>query len=95
MRFRAGSWRYIISLLAFAEAHHLVNTPDLEAFNIKEDLVSKKDSSGFSRLIDHLIDSGVFQPAQINGYWNWLAMDGTPLYYVAMVAEIRRILQPR
>ena len=73
--------------LAFAEAYNLVSTPGLVAFNIKEDFVSKKDSSGFSRLIDNLIDSGVFQPAQQERYCHRLAMDGTPLYYVAMVGE--------
>lgn len=72
---------------AFAEAYNLVSTPGLVAFNIKEDFVSESDSSGFSKLIDNLIEAGVFQPAQQQRYCHRLAMDGTPLYYVAMVGE--------
>ena len=72
---------------AFAEAYNLVSTPGLVAFNIKEDFVSKKDSSGFSLLIDRLIETEVFQPTEQQRYRHRLAMDGTPLYYVAMVGE--------
>lgn len=72
---------------AFAEAYNLVSTPGLVAFNIKEDFVSKNDSSGFSLLIDRLIETEVFQPAEQHRYCHRLAMDGTPLYYVAMVGD--------
>lgn len=72
---------------AFAEAYNLVSTPGLVAFNIKEDFVSKEDSSGFSQLIDRLIETEVFQPTQQHRYRHRLAMDGTPLYYVAMVGD--------
>ena len=72
---------------AFAEAYNLVSTPGLVAFNIKEDFVSEKDSSGFSRLINNAIEAGIFQPARQHRYCHRLAMDGTPLYYVAMVGE--------
>ncbi len=73
--------------LAFAEAYNLVSTPGLVAFNIKEDFIGQEDSSGFSRLIDRLIEKEVFQPGAQHRYQHRLAMDGTPLYYVAMVGE--------
>lgn len=73
--------------LAFAAAYNLVSTPGLVAFNIKEDFIGQEDSSGFCRLIERLIESQVFQPGTRHRYQHRLAMDGTPLYYVAMVGE--------
>ncbi|MCZ6558709.1 MAG: class I SAM-dependent methyltransferase [SAR324 cluster bacterium] len=71
--------------LAFAEAYNMVSTPGLVAFNIKDEFMSTEDSSGFSRLIDRIIDAEVFEPAAQHRYMHRLSMDGSPLYYVAMV----------
>lgn len=73
--------------LAFAEAYNLVSTPGLVAFNIKEDFIGQEDSSGFCRLIERLIESQVFQPGTRHRNQHRLAVDGTPLYYVAMVGD--------
>lgn len=73
--------------LAFAEAYNLVSTPGLVAFNIKDQFVSDADSSGFSDLIERIIEEDVFQPGAQHRYCHRLSMAGDPLYYVAMVGE--------
>ena len=72
---------------AFAEAYNLVSTPGLVAFNIKEDFVGEQDASGFSKLIDRLIENDLFQPSAQERYQHRLGVDSKPLYYVAMVGE--------
>jgi len=71
--------------LAFAEAFNMVSTPGWIAFNIKDKFMDKEDSSGFSRLIHRMDDSGILDVRQCDLYRHRIAIDGTPLYYYAVV----------
>ncbi|MGH3550183.1 MAG: class I SAM-dependent DNA methyltransferase [Pseudonocardiaceae bacterium] len=72
---------------AFAVAYNLISTPGLLAFNIKEDFVAQRDSSGFNRLICRMFDEDIIRPLAEKRYRHRLSMQGEPLYYVAFVAE--------
>ncbi|PZS12172.1 MAG: methyltransferase [Pseudonocardiales bacterium] len=72
---------------AFAVAYNLIATPGLLAFNIKEDFVAKRDSSGFNSLICWMFDEGVIRPLAEKRYQHRLSAQGGPLYYVAFVVE--------
>lgn len=72
---------------AFLKALELIATPAWLAFNIKEDFLRKQDDSGFSRLIQRLINEGYIQPQCYRRYRHRLSIAGEPLYYVAMIAK--------
>jgi hypothetical protein len=72
---------------AFASALSLIETPGLLAFNIKEDFLREKDSTGFTKLIRRLSREEVLQIQAYRRYRHRLSMTGRPLYYVAMVAK--------
>jgi SAM-dependent methyltransferase len=77
---------------AFAEAYNLVEEGGPVGFSIKEEMLSGEDSSGFSRLIDEAIGDGALEIKVERRYRHRLALNGEPLYYVAMVAEKARDL---
>jgi hypothetical protein len=72
---------------AFATALSLIETPGLLTFNIKEDFLKEKDSTGFTRLIRQLSREEIIQIQAYRRYQHRLSMTGRPLYYVAMVAR--------
>jgi len=72
---------------AFSEALSLVSTPGWLAFNIKEDFLYDRDDSGFARLVRELSRLGVIRIEAYRRYRHRLAIDGRPLYYVAMIAR--------
>lgn len=72
---------------AFATALSMIETPGLLAFNIKEDFLKEKDSTGFTRLIRRLSREEILQIQAYRRYRHRLSMTGRPLYYVAMVAK--------
>jgi SAM-dependent methyltransferase len=72
---------------AFANALSFVATPGWLAFNIKEDFLYERDSSGFAKLIRELSRKEVIRIEAYRRYRHRLAVDGRPLYYVAMVAS--------
>ena len=71
---------------AFTTALSLISTPGWLAFNIKEDFLYERDDSGFARLIRELSRTGVIRIEAYRRYRHRLAIDGRPLYYIAMVA---------
>ena len=71
---------------AFEAALSLVSTPGWIAFNIKEDFLYERDESGFARLVRELSRNQVIRIEAYRRYRHRLAIDGSPLYYVAMVA---------
>ncbi len=73
--------------LAFAVVFNLIAKPGWIAFNIKDRFISKKDSSGFSLLIQKLIDNKMIEEKNSLRYRHRLAIDGTPLYYSAILAK--------
>lgn len=72
---------------AFATALSLISTPGWVAFNIKEDFLRDRDDSGFARLVRELTRLGVLRIEAYRRYQHRLAIDGRPLYYVAMIAS--------
>nr|WP_197526256.1 hypothetical protein [Botrimarina colliarenosi] len=72
---------------AFLQAMQLIQSGGWVAFNIKETFLDKSDNSGFSRLIRELIFSEFLDLHQLQRYRHRLAMDGSPLFYFALVAK--------
>ena len=75
---------------AFATALSLISTPGWLAFNIKEDFLRERDDSGFARLVRELSRLDVIRIEAYRRYRHRLAVDGTPLYYVAVIASKRK-----
>jgi hypothetical protein len=80
---------------AFATALSLIETPGLVAFNIKEDFLRERDSTGFMKLIRQLSREEVLQIQAYRRYRHRFSMTGRPLYYVAMVAKKLEDVPPR
>lgn len=76
-----------IPVRAFAAAYAFVAVGGWLAFNIKENFLSGQDSTGFSRLIRALSDTGAIQLEAYRRYTHRLSVAGKPLKYVAMVAR--------
>jgi ubiquinone/menaquinone biosynthesis C-methylase UbiE len=70
---------------AFAQAYNLVEDGGWVAFNIKEDFLEGDDSSGFSRLIESLVETGRLEIGAKERYRHRYAVNGDELMYVAMV----------
>lgn len=75
---------------AFIEGFNLIEDQGIVAFNIKDKFVEKEDSSGFSRMIDSLEEKNILNIKAKDKYCHRLAVDGTPLYYYAMVGTKER-----
>jgi SAM-dependent methyltransferase len=74
---------------AFAEAFNLVSDGGWIAFNIKEHFLDDGDSTGFSRLIDKLLETGILEQRAEKVYRHRLSTSGEPLDYVAVVGVKR------
>lgn len=72
---------------AFAAAYNLISTPGLAAFTIKEDFVTSRDASGFSKLIRRMLAEEVIRVLAERRYQHRLSVQGQPLYYIAYVVE--------
>ncbi|MDQ3850947.1 MAG: class I SAM-dependent methyltransferase [Actinomycetota bacterium] len=72
---------------AFAEAFNLVASPGWIAFNIRENFLDEKDSSGFSRLIARMLREGVMHECVRTRYRHRFSVSGRPLHYLAIVAN--------
>lgn len=73
---------------AFFQALQLVSINGWVAFNIKETFLDNSDTSGFSRLIRELIFSEYLDIHHMERYRHRLSIDGQPLFYFALVAQI-------
>ena len=74
--------------LAFAEAYNLVRDQGWLAFNIKERfLEDDEDKSGFSALIQRMLDEGKIERLTERRYRHRLSVSGEPLHYVAIIAR--------
>lgn len=76
-----------IPTTAFFQALEFVRTGGWVAFNIKETFLDRSDTSGFSRFIRELIFSEYLDIHHLERYRHRLSMEGTPLFYFALVAE--------
>jgi len=72
---------------AFFNALQLVRSDGWVAFNIKETFLDRTDQSGFSRFIRELIFSEYLDVFDLQRYRHRLSMEGTPLFYFALVAK--------
>jgi predicted TPR repeat methyltransferase len=72
---------------AFAEAFNLIADDGWIAFNIKEDFLSSKHRTGFSRLIRRMLDAGVLERLDQREYPHRLSVAGEPLHYVALIGR--------
>ena len=75
---------------AFAAAYNLIRRDGWIAFNIKEDFLAATDRSGFSGLVQSMLDDHTLELRQRRRYQHRLATDRSPLYYVAMVGKKHR-----
>ena len=73
--------------LAYARAFNLISKEGWIAFNIKDLFLSGKDNSGFSRLIQKMIDNKIVSIHVQEKYQHRVATDNSPLYYYAIVAQ--------
>jgi len=72
---------------AFLQALNFVNTGGWVAFNVKETFLDESDTTGFSRFIRELIFSDYLHLHHLERYRHRLSMEGTPLYYFALVGK--------
>jgi SAM-dependent methyltransferase len=72
---------------AFLQALEFVTEGGWAAFNIKETFLDNSDESGFSRMIRELISSEYLDIHHLERYRHRLSMEGTPLYYFALIAQ--------
>jgi predicted TPR repeat methyltransferase len=73
--------------LAYANAFNLIENNGWVAFNIKEDLLENSDSTGFSRLLRQMVDSGKLEILNQFKYTHRRAVSGEPLDYYAIIAK--------
>jgi len=72
---------------AFAAAYNLIRPEGWIAFNIKEDFLNGRDSSGFAELIRSMTGSGVLEVRRTKRYRHRLGTDHQPRHYVALVGR--------
>jgi len=72
---------------AFFQALQFVNPDGWVAFNIKDTFLDNSDTSGFSRFVRELIFSEYLDIYHMEKYRHRFSMEGTPLYYFALVAQ--------
>jgi hypothetical protein len=75
---------------AFATAYDLLPLDSWLAFSIKDEFLEKPDeSSGFSRLIEGLVECGAVEICARERYLHRVSMAGDPIHYVAVAAAKR------
>ena len=72
---------------AFFQALQFVEVGGWAAFNIKETFLDNSDTSGFSRFVRELIFSEYLDVHHLERYRHRLSMEGTPLFYFALVVR--------
>jgi hypothetical protein len=79
---------------AFLAAIDLLESPAYLAFNIKEDFVQERDTSGFATLIRDLAQRDIIHMQAYRRYQHRISCAGDPLYYIAMVATKEKDIPP-
>ncbi len=72
-----------ISSEAFARGYNPISDKDWIAFNINDEFLQKNHSSGFSNLIDRMVEEDVLEIID----QHHLGLDDTPLNYYAVVGK--------
>ena len=78
---------------AFSIAYNLIAEAGWIAFNIKDMFYSPKDKTGFSHLIDRMLNDGIFEMHAKKRYRHRFCQDGTPLHYYAVVGRKKKDIQ--
>lgn len=78
----------------FIEAYNLIQPEGWIAFNIKETFLQESDKTGFSTLIRDLLLSNTLQICHIERYRHRLSIDGSPLFYYAVVGKKKADIHP-
>ena len=81
-----------IPVKAFYTAFNLIEDQGWVAFNIKEDFLKVSNHSGFSGLINFMIQKEIMQIEVYKRYQHRLNVMGQPLYYIVIVAKKLRDL---
>lgn len=76
-----------IPIKAFCEAFNLLTTSATVAFNLKESFLSETDLSGFSCLVQKMIDQQILSVNVQDKYRHRYSIAGTPIYYIAFIAS--------
>ncbi|MCG8636206.1 MAG: class I SAM-dependent methyltransferase [Desulfobacterales bacterium] len=72
---------------AFASGYNLITDKGWVAFNIKDEFLQKNHPSGFSDLINRMVDDDLLEIMEQKHYQHRLCLDGTPLNYYAVVGR--------
>ncbi len=72
---------------AFASAFNLIADEGWVAFNIKTDFLEDESKSGFAQLLKLMREKDFFEVHSTQKYRHRLALDGNPLYYMAVVGK--------
>lgn len=73
--------------LVFANALDAIACPGWAAFTIKEEFLTQRDATGFSRLVRDLEAAGVLRIDARHRLWHRLSLSGRKLFYVALIAR--------
>jgi len=73
--------------LVFANALDAIECPGWAAFTIKEEFLTRRDATGFSRLVRDLEEAGVLRIDARHRMWHRLSLSGRKLFYVALIAR--------
>ena len=76
-----------IPTAAFREAFNLIDDRGWIAFNIRDKFLETDESSGFSRLIERMVENGTLDHIETRKYQHRLSMNGAPLHYFAFVGQ--------
>lgn len=79
---------------AFETAYNLVEAGGWLGFNIKADFLSSKSTSGFSALINRMIQDQFIEVHLYKRYQHRLNIAGEPLFYIGLVAKKLKQLPP-
>ena len=73
--------------LAFAEAYNLISEHGWSAFCIRDRFLEEGEASGFSELVQRMMDEGAMELRTQRRYRHRNSSRGEPLHYEAIVAE--------
>lgn len=76
-----------IPVTAFANAFNLIKVQGWAVFNIKETFLHESDTSGFSRLVKHLLVNDTLEVHHLERYRHRVSIDGEPLFYYVLVGR--------
>jgi predicted TPR repeat methyltransferase len=76
-----------IPVRAFANSFNLVSDDAWVVFNIKETFLAETDTSGFSRLVKHLLMTDAMQVHHLERYRHRISIDGRALFYYLLAGR--------